>query len=81
VRSAGRACFSCGQEMRQIPSTTTLWCRECDISEAGTARWPAERGDCIVFGEDVIYFIDHGAALTFPTPDSEGYPRGPVHVA
>jgi hypothetical protein len=78
-----RSCFACGQPMRQIPATTTLWCRECDISEAGTVsgRWPSERRDSVEFGDEVIRFVDHGGKLSFPSPDSEGYQRGSVHVA
>jgi len=78
-----RACFSCGRQMKTIPSTTTLWCRDCDISEAGTinGRHPAERRECVIFGADVIYFLDHGGEMAFPCPASEGYPRGPVQVA
>jgi hypothetical protein len=78
-----RACFVCERQMRTVPSTTTLWCRECDIFEAGTisGRWLTERRECVIFGEDVIFFTDHGGELCFPTPDSEGFQRGPVQVA
>lgn len=76
-RASPRMCFVCGKPMKQLPSVTTLWCPACDVSEAGTVngRWHLERPGFIEVGEDVIWFVDHGAALRFPTPDSEGYPR------
>jgi hypothetical protein len=40
-----------------------------------------ERRECVIFGEDVIFFTDHGGELCFPTPDSEGFQRGPVQMA
>ena len=45
----------------------------CDMHNANRAA--------AVFGEDVIFFVDHGAKLCYPTPGSEGYPRESVHVA
>lgn len=71
-----RDCFLCGHPMKAEFDSTTLRCKSCQTSE-NIYGWGAGRPpESTVYCGAVIWFIDHGGPVDYPTPDSHGYQRG-----
>ena len=76
-----RDCFSCGEQMKPIGGGSyTVRCKSCDVTENGTINgvFKTDTQQAVTFGDEMIYFVDHGGNMCYPSPDSVGYESLPV---
>jgi hypothetical protein len=79
-----RACFACGEQMKPVGGGShTLRCGKCEVTENGTisGMFKIDTAKGVEFGNDMIYFVDHGGNMCYPSPDSVGYIRESVPVS